>query len=559
MRRTTLSLALALVALGAALAALLASAGRAEASTNQISIIQDGGVLNANAAGTMQQFRALGVTTTRVLVYWYGLAPSPGAKKPPKGFDGTDPNDYPASAWAPYDNAVTLAKKDGITVDFDLAVGAPTWAEGSGIPSSFRKDHYFAWKPNAKLYGQFVKAFATRYDGHFTPKGASSPLPKVSFWSLWNEPNFGQDLGPEATGANRSNSDNTPVAPMMYRGLVDAGWTALHQTGHGSDKILIGEFAAQGKLGPVTSSHPQGLPGNGAIAQPLPFIQNLYCVNSAYQELRGSAAKAVGCPTTAAASRSFRSQNPGLFSATGVADHPYDSTHSPISTAGLPPNSTTLAVIGNLTRTLDRVNGVYGSGKRYSIYSDEYGYITSPPEARSQHDPSAATAAIYLNWAEYLSYKNSRIASYAQYLLRDGAPSAQNSKGGFASGLEFKNGMPKVTYAAYRLPVYMPSTTLAGGRPYEIWGGARPSSFAALSSRSAQRVQIQFQKGGRGTWTTVQTVTTSRSTGYFDIRRSFTSSGKLRVAYTYPGNELDIPPSTDGKTVYSRTVSLTVR
>jgi hypothetical protein len=61
----------------------------------------------------------------------------------------------------------------------------------------------------------------------------SSPLPAVRFWELWNEPNFGQDLAPQAT---RGSSVST--APHMYRALVDAGWSALERAGHGHDTFL---------------------------------------------------------------------------------------------------------------------------------------------------------------------------------------------------------------------------------------------------------------------------------------------------------------------------------
>ena len=110
----------------------------------------------------------------------------------------------------------------------------------------------------------------------------------------------------------------------MYRPIVDAGWKALHATGHGHDTILIGEFAARGNG--FRSPHPgqpQGLPGNYGQTKPLEFLRTLYCLDSSYRQLRGSAARAHGCPTNAAGSRRFRAQHPGLFSASGVGDHPY--------------------------------------------------------------------------------------------------------------------------------------------------------------------------------------------------------------------------------------------
>ena len=53
------------------------------------------------------------------------------------------------------------------------------------------------WKPSPSAYGQFVQAVATRYTGHFIPTGNSPPLPRVQFWEVWNEPNWGSSLAPQ--------------------------------------------------------------------------------------------------------------------------------------------------------------------------------------------------------------------------------------------------------------------------------------------------------------------------------------------------------------------------
>ena len=102
-----------------------------------------------------------------------------------------------------------------------------------------------SWKPNVADYGDWVKAVGTRYSGQFTPPGASAPLPRVDFWSTWNEPNIGINLAPETTHAGSA----VEVAPMLYRKLLDAAWTAQHASGHGHDRILIGELAPAGTSG----------------------------------------------------------------------------------------------------------------------------------------------------------------------------------------------------------------------------------------------------------------------------------------------------------------------
>ena len=208
-------------------------------------MIQDRSPLETDPAAMLSQFRALGATTVRVIVNWYLLSPDPTSKQMPAGLAPSDPNAYAAAAWAPYDKTVRDAQADGMKVDLTLSGGAPRWAEASGIPPQGFNPNY-AWKPNAKLYGEFVHAVGERYSGSFTPTSASAPLPAVHFWALWNEPNFGQDLAPQAI-----NGSTFSLAPTMYRGLVDAGWSGLQQSGHGADTILIGEFAARGLAGPV--------------------------------------------------------------------------------------------------------------------------------------------------------------------------------------------------------------------------------------------------------------------------------------------------------------------
>jgi hypothetical protein len=541
----------ATAALGATLILALLSPPPASASTNQISIFQDDSV-TTNPTVALPEIRALGAKTVRVFVTWYSLAPNGASKTAPKGFNGSNPNDYAASKWAPYDQIVETAKQLGMTVDFELTGGSPRWASGANPPanSSFVKDRaYQSWEPNAKLYGQFVHAVTERYDGTFKPSGASTALPAVHFWSFWNEPDFGEDLGPQAIGSE-------PVAPRYYRALLNAGWTALHQTQPGAkNTILVGELAAGGYTYP-TPGHSGSLPGNAAITQALDFLQATYCVGSNYRPLTGSVAKLYSCPTTAAASRKFRAQNPGLFNATGFADHPYDSTEAPnANPAKIPAGYATFPVINRLGTALDKVTKAYGSGKHFPIYNDEYGYITRPPST-SGGDPSPATAAIELNEAEYLSYKNPRLVSYDQYLLDDPRP---NPGPGFSSGLFTSKGKAKATLNAYELPVWLPKTTVKAGSSVEIWGGARAAAFSqSATTTAAPTVQIQMQKGGRGSWTTIQTVKVSTTTGYFDIHSTLPYSGNLRLAYTYPQTEPFLPTNMAGSTIVGRTVKVVV-
>ena len=168
------------------------------------------------------------------------------------------------------------------------------------------------------------------------------------------------------------------------------------------------------------------------------------------------------------------------------------------------------------------------------------GTSTNPP--RKDAKVSLTKAALYINWAEYLTYKQPRIRSYSQYLLVD--PSVPT----FTSGLLFSNHREKPGYDAYRLPVFMPSTSDRRGRPLEVWGGVRAAPFDSAGG-NPQQVAIQFQQGSRGGFATLKTLTVGGRRGYFDIRQAFTASGTVQLSWRAPS----------GAMVHSRPVKITIR
>jgi hypothetical protein len=529
------------VGLVAAAAFALVAAPFASASKSQLTILQDTAFLSSPSS-SLPTARALGTRIVRVSMPWNSMAPNRGSKHRPS-VNLSSPGAYPDSAWAPYDTLVRDARANGLQVTIQIAGGPPRWATGAKAPHKYLSNpNLFGWRPNAKLYGQFVHAVMQRYSGHFRPSGASSALPAVRIWSFWNEPNFGTHLGPQTTAGS-----TVPVAPSMYRSLLNAAWKAVHQTGHGRDTLLFGE------LDPLGNSlrkpgHRGGTPGVRGTTGPLSFVRALYCVDNRYRPLTGSVARSWGCPTSRSASRRFRSANPALFDSTGFAMHPYTLKEAPDATR-VNGNYATFPVLYRLTTALDKVTRAYGSHKRFPIYNTEFGFITHPPSGHGF--PSPARASIYLNQSEYLSYRNRRIATYDQYLLGDPPVIRGRAAPGFNTGLYTSAGKPKATLNAFRLPVWMPVQTVRRGARAEIWGGARPSTFA---SSGARRVSIQMQKGGHGAWTTIQTVRTSARTGYFDVHPKLPYSGNLRLSYTYPTSEPLLATDVPGSTIVSRTL-----
>jgi hypothetical protein len=539
-------LGLALLAL---LPLLLIPATRAHASNTQVSMFQDDPALESNPQYVLGQVRLLGGTMVKVWMNWSQIAPHRLARNAPRGFNASNPAAYPPGAWNVYDRIVRDAAAEGIGVNFDLGIQAPIWATGPGAPRDGQ--HHFNWEPSPSAFAAFVRAAGKRYSGTFTPRGQSTPLPRVNFWSIWNEPNLGFELAPQGVPHHLSieNSGN------LYRGLVDAGWSALHQTGHGRDTILIGDLGPRG-----------GFPfGVFSSMNPLEFLRALYCVDSGYHQLRGYAAAIRGCPTTAAGSRRFRAQNPGLFAASGIADHMWSRWYPPTSEGPKSPDFFGLPDVGHAATVLDRLQRVYGSGKKFSIYNTEYGYITDPPNPDQGYPthpfPSPATAAGWLNWAEYLEWKNPRMQSFSQYVLTD-SPSYEAGKYvGWSSGLITYTGQHKPTYDAWRMPLYLPSTSTFGGGSLEVWGCLRPAAYAIRDTGQAQTAQIQFAPSGSSDFTTVATATISnRNSCYFDRRIQFPGSGTVRLAWSYPPGDplLGNTDPTSPAPLYSRSVGITI-
>jgi hypothetical protein len=475
----------------------------------------------ATVTRTLDQLRELGVDRLRITVLWSSIAPDPLAVRSPAGFDPAQPGDYAAGAWAPYDRLLELARARGIGVDFDLTAPGPLWAMAPGAPVASQANHY---APSAAQFGAFVQAAGRRYSGVYRPPGGAGPLPRVAFWSVWNEPNQPGWLAPQwQTRAG------TPAiaAARLYRSYVDAAASALRVTGHARDTLLIGELAPEG------DEHP----GEGAPVPPLPFLRALYCVGPTNRPLSGPAASALGCPSgEGSARRTFVAAHPGLFAATGFAHHPYSFFLAPARSMS-DANFVPLADLGRLERALDSIFTAYGVDRRLPIYLTEYGYETNPPNPFRGVSP--ATQAAYLDEAEYLAWRDPRVRALSQFLLRDSAPDRAFRPGTarywstFQTGMEYRNGQSKPALETYALPVDIPAPRFAPGAPVAVWALLRPAADG-----TTQRARILW-RSRRGPWRTLAVAQTHDAGGV--LRSSVTppAPGVIRVAWRAPsGREI---------------------
>jgi hypothetical protein len=473
----------AAVAVALSAAVSLTIAAPASAGPTQISIVQDEARLLRQGpivqAATLDQAKSLGAEVVKVTIDWRRIAP-PGSSKP-AGFNGDDPGQYTATNWVPYDDLVRGAAARGLRVMFLVGGHAPDWASGSGRTGTVR--------PDPSEFARFVKAVGTRYSGGYVPAplppGATPPptcdfqtqqgdpcpqpipqaasarvravaadaaLPKVSIWSVWNEPNLSGWLGPQYA------SRKLPESPRLYRGLYLAAHGALAATGHAGDQILMGEllpFARSGKTYPARVS-------------PLLFLRELACVDAKYRPYRGRAASQRGC--------TGYTPLPG----TGIAYHPYTLESGPETKTPLADDAT----INDLTR-LDRA--LTKLSKRFvvhrmPIWLTEFGFQTDPP------DPFASPikrVPQFMGESEWLAYHDRRVKSYAQYPLADDTVAGHGLARfhGFQSGLTSSLGAPKSgVFQAYKTPLFV---RLVSKSSVEIFGGVRaavPGTTVILQS-----------------------------------------------------------------------------
>ena len=467
---------------------------------------------------TLRQIKALGVDVVKVALIWRLIAPAQGATTPPN-FNASDPNAYPAGVWNRYDLLVEEAHYLGLKIYFQIDPPSPQWGLSTQFPQGQGKS--LGQVPDYRLFNEFVQAVGRRYSGSAHDIHGRT-IPRVSIWGIWNEPNWRNWLNPihlDAGGVGQTSQ------PMLYRGLVNAAYRGLQQTGHAGDTILIGETA---NIGSVT---------------PIRFVEDLYCVGATYQQLTGSAATAAGCPASPDRS-AFVAANPGLFQISGYAHHPY--------AFGIPPAqpsrvSTELALfnIPALEQVLNGIFAGYGQSRAggVPIYVSEWGYVTNPPNP--EYHTSLSQQATYLNQGEYIVSREPFVKALSQFLLTDvpsppgGSPTPSEWLRTFTTGLIFHDGKPKPALAAFRLPIWVPVPH--PGPRVLVWGQLRPANHSA-----AQTGVIDFRAQGSSSWRQLARVSTNSSEGFLLAHVAVPSAGLLRLGWKSPS----------GPVFYSRLVTV---
>ncbi|MDX6665155.1 MAG: hypothetical protein QOG68_1361 [Solirubrobacteraceae bacterium] len=454
---------------------------------------------------TLAKMKSLGVDYVRVTLLWSVVAEHARDTKRAaalfKRRGADDPRAYPKGNWDRYDNLVRSAQGMGLGVYFNVTGPGPAWGHEKAPASEQRSQA--SWKPIPRQFKLFVRAVGRRYSGTYKDENFQhKKIPRVAFWSLWNEPNQGGWLTPQWWHGKA-------YSPYLFRNLYIAGHEGLVGTGHGKDVILMGETAPNGKSSRSRSRNPM---------YPVTFIRSLFCVDGAGHKINGK-----GCSVFAN----------GPLQATAYAHHPYTKDRSPLE-KDPSPLAITMANVDTLTKLLDQIAANTGRFQANALVAlTEFGYETKPPDP--YHGVSLAKQADYSNIADFLSWLNPRVISQTQFLLRDVAPDKSYPKTSkrywfsYQSGLFFHNGKAKPAAAAYQFPfLAFPYATDAQGRKsFFVWGQTRfrPNTVKDL-------VYLQFKPDDKSTgWVSIGQPIVTQARNYFSTAVTVPSPGKLRAVW----------------------------
>ena len=400
-------------------------------------------------------------------------------------FNATDPNAYPAANWAPFDAIVRdCGRGRNHRRSHRSPAVRPSWAEAT-VRQGFRcaTPRSSAWKPNAAAYGQFVQAMGTRYSGHVHAQGRHVDARASSFWASVQRAQLRRGPRPQAI-----NDSTVLTAPMYYRRPRQPGLQrAQDDRATAATRSSSASSPPQGfEPGRRPKQH-RGLPGNFGQTRPQLFLRELYCVDNQLQAAarqhgqgrrlphdRGgaagtSAARTPACSTPAACRSPLRPDAvAGQQGRRQARLHPL-----PGHPAG---------------RGADRPRQPRCTARTSTSRSTTTSTATSPTrrtQAGRSHYVSPATAAIYINWAEYLSWKQP--ADRQLHAVPAARPAPDR---GPVRGLRQRpvllNGKPKADLDAYRLPVYMPSTTFSSTANGRGLGRGPASAFMQTRHQPAR-------------------------------------------------------------------------
>lgn len=463
------------VVVAAAAIAPLGDSADAQSSAGRplhTAIVDPGFFTGPSTETGFQRTRAAGASFVRLNLYWTSVAPA--GNKRPAGFNPRNPGD-PLYRWDVYDDLARTAVVSGLQPIFDI-LGAPAWAQSSGSQRSV--DGYV--RPSPSALADFATAAARRYAGGY------QGLPRVRYWQIWNEPNLGAYLMPQANAGR-------PLSPEVYRPMVNAAYEAIHAV-HADNVVIAGGTAPFGDQGEEATETP-----------PLLFMRQLLCLSN-------------GAHPQPVCRKRVR------FDV--WAHHPYTSGN-PTHHADRPDNISVpdLWKMRVLLDAASKTGNLVSRGK-VGFWVTEFAWDTSPP------DPKGVPERLHARWvAEALYRMWSQGVSLVTWFLVTDMPFTDTTP--FQAGLYFRgaNGMtsdtPKMALTAFRFPFVAFRDSKA--KQVDYWG---------RSPRGRTNVIVEVQVSGQ--WRHVATMRPN-SNGIFLGRFSGAAPKALVRARLANGKDAALP------------------
>jgi hypothetical protein len=396
-KRIALLATAAVAAAGLAVSAATASTKTHTSKTSShmlVGINDEAFTLYGDPATAFATLKTLRAQVLRVNLYWGGTKWAVAKSRPA---DATDPGD-PAYDWSIYDRLVLYATQNNIKVVFSILF-TPGWANGGKAKNVAPK--------NFKDLQNFAYAAAERYSGLWTPPKwqqdpnnptTALPLPKVTRWTAWNEPNNPIWLTPQY---KRIGKTWRVESAFQYAKICNAIYNGIHTPG----LALPGEQVACGVTGPK---------GNDAPTTTRPSVDPLTFLSAAHKY--------------------------GMKKFDVYAHHPYPDVGATDPPAFVPTGKRKRRVqLGNIGLLTQLVSKYYGPKH---LWITEYGYQTNPPD--KTFGVSYAKQALYMKQAFAIARKNPRIDMMLWFLVRD-----ERAVGNWQSGLETVTGKKKPAWSAF--------------------------------------------------------------------------------------------------------------
>ena len=380
----------------------------------------------------------LGSEVIRARVGWRNVAP----RQPTQPADPADP----AYQWDALDTVVRGADARGVDLILDTT-GAPDWAEGPGrrpgaLPGT--------WLPQARAYGAFARALATRYSGSYPDPGRpGETLPRVSSYLPWNEPNLSHYLEPQWV---KRGGRFRIASPAIYRSLLNAFARGVKSVNR-HNLVVAGVTAPFGDYN-----------AGGSRLPPARFVRALLRRRTTFDVL---------------------------------AHHPY-ATGGPLARA-LNRDDVSISDMKRLTRPLRRAQraGRISPRGRKRLWVTEMSWDSSPP------DPQGVPAARHARWLQeaFFVLFRSGVDTITWFQIRD-APPTPSYSATYQSGVFLADGTPKPAAQAFAFPLVVKRSSRKSVRAWTrapvsgelVFELARGGSWRTIASVRVRRHQVLVRR-----------------------------------------------------------------